>query len=115
AHDRDPVALFAEAEPAGPRHIRELADHADDRRRGDRALGPFVVQRDVAADDRDAECAAAVAKAPHRFGQLPGDVRLLRIAEVQAVGQPERLGADAGQVGDALEYRLDGSGTWVGG
>ena len=29
------------------------------------------------------------------------------IAEVQAVGEPERLGADAGEVGRALEHRLD--------
>ena len=30
--------------------------------------------------------------------ELPGDVRLLGVAEVEAVGEPERLGADAGQV-----------------
>ena len=36
-------------------------------------------------------------------------MRFLRVAEVQAVGQPERLGADARQVGGALVHRLRGA------
>src|SRR5438046_547279 len=43
----DRVAGAAEAHAARPGRRRELADHADDRRRVDRALGALVVQRDI--------------------------------------------------------------------
>ena len=46
---------------------------------------------------------------------LPGDVRLLGVAEVQAVGQPQRRRADAGEVGRALEHRLGRPGARVAG
>ena len=102
-----------EAEPARAGRVGQLADHADDRRRVDRAAAALVVERDVAAHDRHAERAAGVAEPGHRAGELPGDVRLLGVAEVQAVGQPERLGARAGEVGRALEHRLDGAAVGV--
>ena len=115
ADDRDAVALGAEAEPPGARHVGELADHADDRRRVDRPLAALVVERHVAADDRDRERPAGVAEAAHRLGQLPGDVRLLGVAEVEAVGQAERLRADAREVRRALEHRLERAAVRVGG
>ena len=74
-----------EAEPAGPRGVGQLADHADDGRREDRAAAALVVERDVPAHDGHAERAARVAQARHRARQLPRDVRLLGVAEVQAV------------------------------
>ncbi len=40
---------------------------------------------------------------------------LLGVAEVEAVGQAERLGADAGQVLGALEHRLDRAGVRIAG
>ena len=107
AGQRDPVALGAEAQAPGARDVGQLADQADHRRRVDRAVAPLVVERDVAADDGDPQRPAGVAEPAHALRQLPGDVRLLRVAEVQAVGQPERLGADAGEVGGAFEHRLD--------
>ena len=55
-----------EAEPARARGVRQLADHADDRRRVDRAAAALVVERDVAADDRHAERAAGVGEAGAR-------------------------------------------------
>ena len=97
------------------RGVGQLADQADDRRRVDRALGALVVERDVAADDRDAERAAGVAEAGDGARELPGDVRLLGVAEVQAVGQAERLGADAGEVRAALDDGLDRAAVRVGG
>ena len=81
-------------------------------------IGPgarLVVERDVAADDRDRERAAGVREAGDRARELPGDVGLLRVAEVEAVGEPERLGADAGEVGAALEHGLDGAAVGVAG
>ena len=107
AEQRDRVALDREPEPPGPRRVGQLADHADHRRRVDRALAALVVQGHVAAHHRDRERPAGVAQPGHRARELPCDVGLLRVAEVQAVGEPERLGADAGEVGRALEHRLD--------
>ena len=62
ADERDAVALGAEAEPPGTAHVRQLADEPDHRRRVDRPVGTLVVERDVAADDRDLERAAGVAE-----------------------------------------------------
>ena len=120
AHDAAVISAIAapgsrEPEPAGAVRVRQLADEADDRRRVDRALGALVVERDVAAHDRDPERAAGVAEPGDRARELPGDVRLLGVAEVQAVGEPERLGADAGEVRGALEHGLDRAPVRVGG
>ena len=87
ADQRDRVALAREAQPAGARRVGQLADHADDRRRVDRPLAALVVERDVAAHHRHAERAAGVAEPGHGARELPRDVRLLGVAEVQAVGQ----------------------------
>ena len=87
----------------------------DDRGRVDRALGALVVERDVAAHDRHAQRQAGVAQALDRALELPGDVRLLGVAEVEAVGQAERLGAHAGEVARALEHRLGGARVGVAG
>ena len=94
----DHVAVAEEAEPPRARRIRQLADHSDHRRRQDRAVRRFVVQRDIAADDGDSERLARLAHPLHGLGELPRDMWLLRVAEVQAVRQPERLGADAREV-----------------
>ena len=51
----------------------------------------------------------------HRALELPRHVRLLGVAEVQAVGEAERLGADAGEVGRALEHGLDGAPVGIAG
>ena len=53
------------------------------------------------------ELGARVGEALDRAVELPGDGRLLGVAEVEAVREAERLGADAGEVLGALEHRLD--------
>ena len=93
----------AAGDPGG---VGQLADHGDDRGRVDRPVGTLVVEGDVAADDRDAERRAGLGEGAHRAVELPGRGRLLGVAEVEAVGQAERLGADAGEVLGALEHRL---------
>ena len=93
--------------------VRQLADQADDRRRVDRAAVGLVVERDVAADNRHAELLARIGKSPGRAVKLPGDRRLLGIAEVEAVGEAERLGPDAGEVLRALEHGLDRAGVGI--
>src|SRR5690606_34020890 len=59
----DHVAVGAEGAAGDLRRIGELAYDADDRRRVDRAGRALVVERDVAADDGDAERAAGVGEA----------------------------------------------------
>ena len=62
----------------------------------------LVVEADVAADDRDAEGAARLGHAVDGLGQLPHHLGVLGVAEVEAVDDGQRPGADAGQV----EHRL---------
>ncbi len=109
------VARLLEADPAGAVRVGHPPDHADHGRRVDGAGGALVVEGNVAADDRRVERAAGLAEAAYGLGQLPGDVRLLGVAEVEVVGGAERLCADAGEVGGALEHRLDGARVGVGG
>ncbi len=96
---------------AGHRHalgIGQPPDHADDRRGVDRALRrPRCRATRCRPTTGTPRREAGVAQALHRTGQLPRDVRLLGVAEVEAVGEPERLGAHAGEVAGALEHRLD--------
>ena len=83
------------------RDLRDVADEpdaADDRRRRDRAAVGLVVERDVAGDDRDAELLGGLGDALDRLRELPADLGLLRVAEVEAVGEPDRLAAGAGDV-----------------
>ena len=105
---RDDVALLREAEAAGARGLRQLADQADDRRREDRALAaPRCRARRCRRRPGSPSARQASREAGDRARELPGDVRLLGVAEVEAVGEAERLGADAGEVRAALEHRLD--------
>ena len=104
---RDLIPLRAERDAGRVGGIGQLPDHADHRRGVDRAPAALVVERDVAAHHRHAERLAGGGETLDRARELPGDVRLLRVAEVEAVREPERLGADAGEVGGALEHRLD--------
>ncbi len=79
-----------------PADVLEQADHADRRRRRDRAAVGLVVEGDVAGDDRDLQGAAGVGDSAHRGLELAHDLRLLGISEVQAVGDRERPRSDAG-------------------
>ena len=66
-----------------------------------RAFG-LVVERHVAADDGRLERAAGVAEAADGLDELPHDLGALGVAEVEAVGDGERLGADGGDVAVGL-------------
>ena len=74
-------------------------------RRGDGAGRRLVVERDVAAGDRQAERHARIGEAPDAFGQLPERLGPGRVAVVEAVRHAERSGAGdrdvAGRLGDA--------------
>jgi hypothetical protein len=103
---RDQVARREEPQPPWARSMRQLPHHPDHGRGEDRAGRRLVIQRHIPTHDRHPERLARLGQPLDRLDQLPGDVRLLRVAEVQTVGQPERLGAHAGQVGRALVHRL---------
>ena len=68
----------------------------------------LVVEADVAGDDRRAELLAGRRHAADRLLHLVVDVELLRIAEVEAVGDGERLRAGADDVARRLS---DGDGA----
>ena len=85
-------------------YVLEQADAADDGRRVDRAPVGLVVERDVAGDDRHPQRLARLGHPLDRLDELPGDRALLRVAEVEAVGEAERLGAGAGDVPRRLEH-----------
>src|SRR5262249_34989344 len=84
--------------------VRHESDAADDRRGHDRAAIGLVVERDVSGDDRSPERLRCKRHPVDRLGELPGDLALLRVAEVQAVGQSDRLATRTGDVARRLEY-----------
>ena len=75
----------------------------------------LVVEGDVSTDYGHLEREAGIGQAEYRPIELPGDVGLLRVAEVEAVGEAEGLGADAGEILGALEHRLDRAGIGIAG
>src|SRR5690606_4592152 len=95
----------------GERHVRAAADivvdaeDAHDGGRVDRRVARLVVEADVAAGDRDAEVVAGVRQALDRAGELPHDARVLRGAEVEAVGDGQGPRARGGDVAVRLGQR----------
>ena len=80
------------------------AEQAHDGRRRDVVARRLVVEADVASDDGDVEGAARFAHPVDRLGQLPHDLGMLRVAEVQAVDERERTGGDARKVRSGLGH-----------
>ena len=68
--------------------------------------GRLVVERHVPRDHRNLERPARLRHPFKSSDELPHDPRVLGLAEVEAVGDPDRLGADARQVADRLGHRL---------
>ena len=103
----------ASQRPGTRRTSGTSADAADDRRRRDRPAVGLVVERHVAGDDRDAERLRGLRDPLDRLRELVRDLRLLGIAEVEAVGEPDRLAARAGDVARRAEHRLHAGGERV--
>src|SRR5438270_6314706 len=78
--------------------IFQNSDHAENRSRIDSLAKRFVIEADVAAGDRNLELFASFGDSVDDLGKLPHDVRLLGIAEVQAVGRAHGSCAGAGYV-----------------
>ncbi len=86
-------------------HIMHQADHPDHRRRINRTFGILIVQTDVAADHRRTQHPAGFRHTVYRGLQLPENVRLLRITEVQVIRNRQRLRAGAHNVAGRFAHR----------
>ena len=84
--------------------VLDQADAADDRGRWDRAAVGVVVERDVPRDDRNPERLGRLRHPLDRLLELPRDLRLLRVAEVETVGEPDRLAADTGDIAGRVQH-----------
>jgi hypothetical protein len=71
----------------------------------------LVVERDIAGDDRHAQRLAGERHPLYCLGQLPRDLGLLGIAEVEAIGEADGLAAGARDVARSLEHREGASGA----
>src|SRR5207248_3987730 len=94
----DEVPVGAEPRHQSPVVVVDDADHPDHRGRVDGAALGVVVEADIAADDRQVERATGVGEPAGGLLQLPVDLRLVRVAEVQAVGDGDRPGAGGDDV-----------------
>ena len=101
-------SLSGETRPArrgGPDNILQQSQPAYDGGRVDGSTLAFVVQADVAADHRDAQCPTGPRHATDALLQLIIDFGTLRIAEIQAIGERQGFRADAGEVARDLGHR----------
>ncbi len=87
----------------------EIVDdpNAADRRRRQNGLAVgLVVERDVAADHREAELAAGFGHALDGAHDLAHDLRPLRVAEIEVVSHRKRACADRREVAPRFGHRL---------
>ncbi len=95
---------------------RQVLDQAEDGNDGggvDVAPPALVVQADVAPDDGNAERQARLGHAVDGLGELPHDLGVFRVAEVQAVDQGHRASAHAGHVERRFGHHQSGAGAGV--
>ena len=71
----------------------------------DRAGRAFIIEGDIAPGYRGLERPAGIRDAAAGFLELVEDFRLLRVAEVEAVGDAERYRTGAGDVASRLGDR----------
>ena len=98
AEQKDCVALVLEPLCDDVLLLFHQSHHGHGRRRVDRPGGTLVVKRAVAARDRGVESAAGFGQAAHRFFELPEQLRLVRIAEIQIVRHAQWRRAGASQI-----------------
>ena len=89
--------------------VAEVGDEADAAdgggRRNGHAIG-LVVERDIARDDGEGQRPARLGHALDAADEFAHDLRSLGIAEIQAVGDGERLGAGGGEIAPGFRDRL---------
>ena len=88
-----------------PLHVLQQPHHGHRRRGVDGRPVGLVVEADVAAHHRNLQGQAGFAHAEDRLGELPHHLFPFRVAEVQAVREPQRRRAHAGQVPGRFHHR----------
>ena len=88
------------------RDILHQADAANGRRRQDRLAIRLVVERDVAGDDREIQGPTGLANATHGHDELAHDLGLLRIAEIEVVGDRQRQRTNGRNVAPHFRHGL---------
>ena len=113
AEQEDGVALAGERGAERVAGVVEQANGPDDGRGVDGLTLGLVVERDVPTHDGHAQGAASVGHATDALLQLVVDLRLLRVAEVEAVGDGQRRRAGCGDVAARLGdgHRTTGPGV----
>jgi hypothetical protein len=94
--------------------VVEDAKAADRRRRQDRPAFGLVVETDVARHHGEVQRLAGSGHATDRRGKLPHDLGLLRVAEIQVVGDRQRVRANRRQVPPGFGHGLGAADLWVG-
>src|SRR5207249_12004999 len=64
-------------------------------------------------DDRNPQSLGRLGDALDRLRQLPADLGLFGVPEVEAIGQRQRLAAGTGDVQGCAEHGLRARGEWV--
>src|ERR671919_812030 len=107
--EQDDAVTFGEGDSASVFDALQGAEHADYGGWVDRAAVGLVVEGHVAAGNRGLEDRARVRQTPDYFGELPHDLRLLRVAKVEAVRDRQRLASCAHDVAGGLCDREPGA------
>src|ERR1700724_4120641 len=103
---QDRLVRGLEGQGCGFGEIVEQSDAADRGRRKDAAAVGLVVERDVAGHDREVERAAGFRNALQAADELAHDLRPLRIAEIEIVGDRKRPAAYRRDIAPSLGHRL---------
>ena len=106
AHQQNGLTLGLEGERRHFRQVRQEADAANGRGRQDGLAIGLVVERDIAGNDREIERPAGFSDALDGAHEGAHDLRPLGIAEIEIVGDGDRIGADGGQIAPAFGDRL---------
>ena len=94
-------------------HVRDEPDAADNGGRRDRSPVALVVEGDVPGNDRNPQRLGRLRDPLDRLCQLPADLGLLGIAEVEAIRQRQWLAARARNVARRLEHGPGAAGKRV--
>ena len=81
-----------------PVQVVDHAEQTDDRSGIDVGAGRLVVEADVAADHRSTEGLTSLRQSVDGFRQLPHDLGMFGVTEVETVHDSQRAGAHTGQV-----------------
>ena len=106
ADQHDHVAGLFEGKAGKTGHIRQHTDSADGRRGQNTAAIGFVIQRHIARHDRKIERQTGLADPLQATDKLAHRIGPFGIAEIEIVGNRQRLAADSGDIAPCFGHRL---------